>query len=669
MNWRFSFPDCGCLLAGALLAAMSLRALAQPLDPNAPHWLRLQMPEASVGLEVEALSEDIKTSGSSSTHEQFSLLPLVGLRTRGSIYHPNLLAFDLSGEAGWNELDDTIQTANSRFTRHESGELLRYLAQVTLLAGKPYHATFSASRDRTHRNYDSFSTFTVDTERYGGRVGWTKANLTLNADAAYRDERSTGINGTSEIVETYVNFSGIQTRPSGQSSLTYRYGVFDSIVNFGPTRSSANHAVGISDSEIFGRRRHITATTAASYSQYEYSGQQTETVTASEHVTVKHQPKLESYLSFNFSHSRMNPVNSAVLQGMAGVRHRLYDSLTSTLEAHGNYDDSSGDLSQSRNDRYGLGLHEDYTKRLGTWGRLSLGGAIVADHEDREASGGVRTIFDEPHQLYLTTNPNYRPVYLNQPRVIQSSIQVRGPGGIPTTVNVDYEIISVGELTEIRRLLGSVILHDGDAVTVNYQSESLYTASFESFNGSGQIRIDFLNKFGLYGRVNWLDNNAPAHALTQTLTDLVGGADFHWRIYRLGAEYEDYDSNFSQYQAWRFYQSLAYQTSRSATLNVDFSQNFYRYRGSGSQDRYQFVTRYSTQLPFSLAWYVEGGYALQTVLGTEQDHGFGRTGLTWNRGKLTLRTGYEYNYQTTTTGPATERRNRNFVFVYLKRTF
>lgn len=639
------------------------------VPPNEPYPVRLSRTEFSLGMEVESVFEEVKTAGGKSTHEQLSLTPLIGLHRRGSIYHPNLLTFDVSGEAGWSWLDDSVETAHSSASRDENGDLLRYLAQVTLLAGKPYNATFSASQDHTFRNYDSFTTYTVDTERYSGRASWNLQNLTLNADAALRDERSTGINGTTELEETYVNFSGVHTRPRGQSTLTYRYSEFDTAVNFGPTRNSTSQAVSLSDSEVFGRRRHIQTTTGLSYSQYEYSSQSTETVTASENVSVKHHPRLESYLAFNFSHSQMNPVKTDNLQGQAGTRHRLYESLTSTLEVHGNYDDNTGAVSESHNSRYGVGLHEDYTKRLGEWGRLSISGAVVADHEDHESNGGILTILDEAHQLYLPTNPSYRPVYLNQPRVLQSTIQVRGPGGVPTTVNVDYEVISVGDLTEIRLLLGSVVLHDGDPVTVNYQSESLYTASFEALNGSAQVRIDFLKYFGVYGRANWLENNAPDFALTQTLTDLVAGADVHWRIYRLGAEYEDYDSNFSQYTAWRFYQSLAYQTSRSSTLNVDFSQNFYRYRGSGDQDRYQFVTRYSTQLPFSLAWYVEGGYALQTVLGTDQDHGFGRTGLTWVRGKLSARIGYEYNYQATTTGPAHERRDRNFLFAYLKRAF
>jgi hypothetical protein len=657
-------PSCRCLLAGCLFL-VAASAVAQPrYVEQEPRWLSFSLPEASVGMEVESLKEDVRLGSASSTHEQLFLAPLVGLRTSGSIYHPNLISFDFNGEGGWGWLTDSVKSTGSSFSRDESSDLLRYVAQVSLLSGKPYNAIFSASQDHTFRNYDSFSSYTVDTVRYSGRVGWNTATLTLNADAGYRDEKSTGINGFAEIAETYLNFSGIQKRQSGQSALTYRYDEFDSIVNAGVPRNSLNHAVGISDSEAFGSRRQVTATTGASFSEYQYSGQQTETFTASENITANLRPKLDSYLAVNFSHSRMDPAAASSLQGMGGVRHRLYESLTSTLEAHGSYDDSSSAFSSGSNDRYGLGLHEDYTKRLGDWGRLSLGAAIIADHEDHASSGGVQTVFDEPHNL---TNA---PVFLKNPRVITSTIQVRAASDNFPYGSDDFTIIPAGELTEIRLVLNSlnIALH-GSAVLVNYQSRSFYNASFESFNGSAQVRLDLLGKFGVYGRVNWLDNNAPPAALTQTLTDLVGGADFAWRWFRTGAEYEDYQSNFSQYDAWRFFQSFTYQSSRNSTLNVNFTQNFYRYPGTGSQDRYQFITRYNTQLPFSLAWYIEGGYSLQEVSGTEQNFAFGRTGFTWSRGKLSFRTGYEYNYQTTTTGLSKEQRDRNYVFAYLKRSF
>jgi len=654
----------GVDLYGAKLLQYLFGEVPQGGDPNEPTPVRLNRTEWSLGMEVDGMSEVVKTDGGKTTHDQISYGPVIGLRRRGAIYHPNLISFDLNGEAGWSWLDDKLTGPGSNNSRHENGDLWRYLAQVNFLPGKPYNGIFSASRNETYRNYDAFSTYRVKIERYGGRANWKTGSLDLNIDSAYRDEHSSGINGTTDLSETYVNFSGTQTRNSGQTTLTYRYDEFDNVVNGGDSLTSVSHSVGASDSETFGSRRQGTAVTGASYSRYEYFTDATDTVTANENVTFQHTPDLESYLNLNFSDSSMGSVSATQFQGESGVRHQLYESLTSTLELHGSYDDSSSSTGSTSNDRYGVGLHENYTKRVAPWGRLTIGGAIIVDHEDHDSVGGILTTLNEPHRIFLNNV-----TYLNNPRVLTATVQVRSASGIPATVNVDYRLVTSGQLTGIQLLIGSTSLHDGDSVLVDYQSDSLYTATFESFNGSAQIRLDLYNKFGIYGRINWLDNTAPAEAQTQTLTDLVGGADFTWRGFRLSAEYEDYDSNFSKYQAWRFYQSYMWQSSDTSTLNLDFNQIFYDYPDTGTQEQYQFVARYNAQLLFSLAWYAQGGYSFQHVAGTDQDNGLASTGLTWSRGKLSLRTGYMYNYQLTTSSSNEERREQNYFFAYLKRTF
>ncbi len=93
--------------------AVSLAALAQD-DELEPRWLRLEIPQTSVGLEVEGLTENLNSSGLNSTHNQLSIAPVVGLQTRGSIYHPDLISFDLNGEGGWGWVSDTVKSSGIR---------------------------------------------------------------------------------------------------------------------------------------------------------------------------------------------------------------------------------------------------------------------------------------------------------------------------------------------------------------------------------------------------------------------------------------------------------------------------------------------------------------------------------------------------------------------------
>ena len=664
------------LLAGLLVAGVA-PVLLPAGRAEEPRWLTLRIPETSFEVDAEAKTEDYTVSGVKYDYKQLTLTPLLGLRAQGSIYHPNLLSFDLSGAAGWGWDNITSKSSGINTTRNQSQEVQRYLAQVYLLSAKPYNASFFAAQDHTYRDYDAFSSYTVDSTRYGGRMNWLTDNLNLSADMGYRNENNSGLNDSSEITETYLNFNGFYTRPMGQTTLNYRYDEFNNTYGysgipatlFASSQNSVNQSVGLSDSETFGSRKQINATTGVGYSLSHYGGQQTETVFANENITVDHRPNLSSLFSLDYSDSTLTAASASRLQGDYAVRHQLYESLTTRLDAHGNYDENSSLISSGSDDRYGLGWSEQYSKRLGLWGHLSLGTSVVIDHVDYNSSGGILTTIDERHQLYAPTSINYRPVYLTQPRVIELSVVVRGPGGIPAQLNADYQLIRVGQLTEIQLIPTSTILRNGDIVTVTYRSDSLINSSFEELNANVQIRVDLFGHLGLYSRLNWLDNNAPPQVLTETLTDVVGGVDYTWQWLRAGAEYEDYNSTFTQFQAWRFFQNFSFHPADASTLTVDFLETVYSYPRSGEQTQYLFVTRYNVQLLFSLAWYVEGGYSIMNVPGTDESLAAAKTGLSWSRGKLSLRAGYEYNRQDTTTGLQSSDIVRNRFYAYLKRTF
>ena len=651
------------LLSALLLLSGVRECVAQQYSDLEPRWLRMEIPQASLGMDVEGLRENVTANGVTSVHDNLLLVPLAGLRLQGSVYHPNLMTFDLNGQGGVGWAHDSVTSPGYSMIRNETQDLFTYLATVNFLSAKPYNATFFASQDHTYNNYDFFNTVTADSTRYGGRVGWSAKSFNLSADMGYRDLLTSGITGTSEVSETYLNFNGLDQRERGNTTLTYNYDDFANQLNGGSVQTSRSQSVGASDSETFGSRNQITASTGLSYGWAEYADRHAETFNANENITVKHRPNLESFLSLNRQDNQMDPASSDMFQGIAGVRHQLYDSLISTLDAHGNNGTSSSELSSAHNDRYGVGLGESYSKRLSSWAHLALGGAAIVDHEDHDSSGaGVLTAINESHVLKDLTV-----TFLNNPRVLTATIIVTGPGGVPAYVNgVDYRIIPHGEMTEIQRVPTSNVLPNGSTVLVSYSSESSYNSSFDSINGSVSIRLDLFNLVGLYGRLNVVDNNAPPQALAETLTDWVGGADVTWRWLRAGVEYEDYDSNFTRYYATRIFETLSFQLGDTSNLGLNFNQVFYRYPSGQYQTQYQFIGLFNTQISSWLTGNVEGGYYRQDALGTAQDLVAARIGVILTYGKLTFKTGYQYNYQVIDDA---EKRDRNFFYVQLKRDF
>jgi len=673
MNWGNFHSSRWLVGLSAVTVAAGLVPAVRAEDPD---WFKLNgLPDVSLGVEAEASSEKTKLNGGSSTYNFSSVTPLVGVHTTGSIYHPNLLTFDLGGDLGWGWENTSSSSSGTSQSRHESAELMRYLAEFNFLAEKPYNASVFAAQDHTYRDYGSFNTYTVDSTRYGGRMNWTADTLTLNADLGYRDETASGLSDSSQLTETYFNFLGIQQRKSGETSVTLHVNELDNVLNAGDHWNTRNESAGISDSETFGARKQIGASTGLSYSQSEYSSQQLDTLNASENLTVNHGPNLDSYLMMNFNQSELRPLTSSQVQSTAGVRHQLYESLTTTLEGHGTYQEDSSPVGSSTFDQYGLRLSENYIKRLQSWGRLTVGAGAGVDHLDQNSSGGAILTAAEPHQLYLPGTSGYRPVYLNHPLVIDNTVVV-STGSDTLAFPADYTIVTHGELTEIKlvvpassHLQSLLQTNDNLAVTVTYQSESLGNSSYDAFNANAQIRLDLFNQFGIYGRVNQIDNNAPPEVLAQTLTDLVGGVDYNYKWFRTGAEGESYDSNFTRYQALRFFQNFDFALSGASSLGFDFNQTFYRYADTGGQSQYQAMSRYNARLPLAITWYLEGGALLQDQTGTELIQGVARTGIGWKRGKLSLRAGYEFNSQSTASGGFTEERIKHRFFTYLRRSF
>src|SRR5262249_28743018 len=152
-------------------------------------------------------------------------------------------------------------------------------------------------------------------------------------------------------------------------------------LNNGNTQTSDNFGVALSDSETFGSRKQISLTSGATYAQAEYSSQTLKTVTATENLSINHSPTLDSYGTANYNHSDYQPsVTDDRFQGLYGLHHRLFDSLTSSADVHGFYEQNNSSGGISTYDTYGLGGAENYVKRLGAWGGLSIGIGAVGDH-------------------------------------------------------------------------------------------------------------------------------------------------------------------------------------------------------------------------------------------------------------------------------------------------
>ncbi len=135
----------------------------------------------------------------------------------------------------------------------------------------------------------------------------------------------------------------------------------------------------------------------------------------------------------------------------------------------------------------------------------------------------------------------------------------------------DYTTRTVGDRIEIRRVPTGRILNE-QPVLIDYLYALGGEFTLDTFSQNFSLRQDF--NFGLspYYRLRWQDQtlvpNQAEGALAEDLTSQTIGTEYRWRILRLFAEYQDYDSNITPYEAVRLGADLTHRFKSGATGKI-----------------------------------------------------------------------------------------------------
>ncbi len=144
----------------------------------------------------------------------------------------------------------------------------------------------------------------------------------------------------------------------------------------------------------------------------------------------------------------------------ARLRHQFWLSLTTQPRLWADLEDAPFGTTR----RYGGELTEDYTKKLGDWGRLSMSLIPRAELQERRPTGETGFVIDESVVL-----ANLTPVALAQRDVDRTSIHVTDASGLLIyTEGLDYTVTVRGLVTELTRILTGDI-GDPETVLVDYE--------------------------------------------------------------------------------------------------------------------------------------------------------------------------------------------------------
>ena len=658
------------------LVGISLSAWAQadwdyyqyPEGPPPPSYIpKLKY----VGLEAEGdrSSQSSSVSSSHNNYERIYLAAGFGIGWDYFIYHPDLCNFSVLAEPGYTWQDSGPTGA----TRQESRFLLNGTFNAKLLQLKPYFTSVFATATHNTHQYDFYNSVIEDAQSYGAITGYREGPVpvTISFEDVHRE--TTGFAYDTTADQLTLNLHARNERQNlNATDLSYQFSQYDSTTGTSTDKFhdlTSFHYLTLTDTEHFGKG---TLNSTLLYDHTDSNDSASDDVDMLLDYSIEHTPHLRSFYNYSFLGFTSGDGGLIENSGRAGLQHQLYDSLSSSgdlhgLAAHSSFGGNGLDLYSG-----GPNASVNYTKRLGEWGRLSLGNSATYDFTTQQSSGGILLIARESHAL-----PTGQWVRLNQPRVIALQIVTTDAahGEVPLTENVDYLVDRTGQPWQLQRNPFSVLLSESNnTVLVTYTAQSNPSGSFSTFSDLAQIRLDLWNGMvGVYARYDLTRNHEydPGFVL-ENVEEFQAGADFYRKGFRFTANYIDRHSSLFDYSSYNLSEGYTSLALPHSSIGLDFNQRWTFYPASGSSRTnseevtyYDFIGRYLWHPVQTLTWSVEAGYQLRRGLGFDQDLLVARTYLNWLLGKLELHLGYEYEDQTV----GTEEHQRHFVFLRARRNF
>jgi hypothetical protein len=639
-----------------------------------PRWMKLRITESSVGMESEGTFEDRTSakSGDSSYSDSVYVVPTVGVGLRGSFVHPNLADFKFTTEdgVGWQENTSTVAGGGSR---NEPMYLIRYQGDLDILKEKAYASSLFANRNHSTRTYDFFSRATVDNEQFGGRAGYSSGPVPMSVVVSQSSEDTTGLQRPTSLDDTRLAYTASNRRgDQGSTDLSYNFNDYlRRDIGFS-TQRGTDHSISLYDLESLAAEDRVKLTSSLFYNNLDatFTTEDAKTTTKTpstsfsdqESLNWKHTEDLESNYLYGYSWRESGANTSSDHNGSAGLTHQLYESLRSSFDVHAQSYSSAGGESSLDSQRYGIGLGENYTKKLGDWGKLNLGYTGLLDQEQRESLGGILMIVGEQHTLQDGV-----PTYLKQPLVQPGTIRVTdATGTIQYAELLDYQIIPRGDLTEIRRVVGGMI-QNGSRVLVDYSAAGQPSSSYTTMGNMLSFRLGLFGEWvGLYGRLNLVNHHGGEDLILQDIHDSVAGLELNAKFARVGAEYEDFQSNLSPYTAMRLVESVNVEPTEESTLSLDLGQSWTTYPDTHREHIiYHFILRSRVRVTSYFTLNAEGGFRLEEGEGFDQTFKTARLDMDFKYSKLTFKAGYEFQDE----DYLGELRQRHFFYAQARRTF
>ncbi len=667
---KFRLPRCLALLA---LAMGTSRAAAQSIDwfqpQGTPAWTYLMPRLRYVDTDLEYESDVYTSGGTTEKTVRYYVSPTAGIEWANYIRDPRLLNYSLLFEPGY-----IWQESGSPGKMSQTDELaLDGQFTANLLDTKPYATSVNYLRSEDQIKYDFFNSATVDTESWGASSGFHDGPVPVTLSFQQSDVNSMEPGQNSDTGQTTVNLEAHNDRPGDDSTqLTYQFGEFNrqtDIAGFSYSDDSNYHHASLMDVEHY---QKSTLRSSLLFDEID-SGNSLSSSDLNGVVdyNIQHTPHLSSDYNYALNWYDGDGSQSTQNTASASVHHQLYDSLTSSLELQGS--SLNNDSSGSTLDTYSGQLtgSEQYSKRLGGWGHLSISETASYTLTDQEANGSQNVIANESH-----TVPNNGLIILDQPLDLSISTVTDSTGTLILQPGLDYTVNTSTDPWQIQINSGGPNhIAPGSTVLVTYTIHTNPSGSYSVFVNDSEVRVSFWgDKADVFALYNLTDNQSSSPGfLFQNENEFQAGTDFNWKGLSLSGSYIDDTSTLYDNQTYNLGQSYSRALSPRSRAGINLSEQWsaYSFNNGIGGNQNQNSTFYNAMLNFEwhpiqgLSWNAEAGVQKTTGSVMNEDLLAARTYLTWRAGKLEVHLGYEHENQNYTT----ERMKRDYAFFRIRRNF
>ena len=553
-----------------LLAILGLSVLV-PVPALAIDYL-VERPIVILSLEYQDKDEKRSGPGVAPRSEQTNTFwQRLELRSRGWLYHPDLMLYSFGLEPQWKQQDTA---ASGMFNRDDDDNFLGYFLDAQVLRQKlhSFRVFLRQSRNEFNSTLSPDNVTKTDIARavwlFNGKFLPTTLTFESN-DIVFEDFFTT--RDSFDVLRLESKHASDRHQFSFLTEYVDQLRQIDiQEIDIERYLFNVNSNFALSD------RARLTSTIFNLNSQSDISD--SKSFLWSERLMLEHRPNLRSDYTARIDSRENDEFRSDTRYISGAVEHELYENLRTRLELYNSNDQfNDGEIDIREAD-----LDFRYIRSIPV-GTLTITNGYAYRVEDNKIDAESSQVLGEAHTLIGTS-----PELLGRANVDLSSVTVTDVGKTTTYIeNIDYVLNVVGDSVTIeRRIFGGIA--DGETVLVDYAFAT--QAPFEAdrrlvrFGAS----LDLWRALRLYYNSSRIKEDLLSGAQPSDLADdwiQRAGANLRWRFSTTTVDYEHRDTVRTPLTRRRIQQAFTFRPTQSMSFGLSAGYAETDFRESGSDTR------------------------------------------------------------------------------------